>query len=399
VLTGEFRQKDLLIMITCFPNLLPDELLYSVCARYSDRVRYPSPYEVKLDLFGSGTTPCVVDLPSHLNHLVAALPPGHPITVDTLIQQHTLLPFYAPFLTPERHDKIRAKMYSDNGWNILMLAGIIGRRIPFPSWLRFCPICVRVDRERFGECYWHRLHQVPGVEVCPEHEVLLQNSCVRSRNAKDGQSFISAEAVLGSLLIEITEITHPYKELLLRVARDVVWLLQQDVPTDPQGLHNRYIQLLASLGYARHNGRLQSRKLVLAVKEHYSFAELSLFNSEINEGVKAPWPVRAVGTSKETCHPIQHLLLTHFLGCTAEEFFTLSTKIKPFGEAPWPCLNPVCQYFRVPKINSCNIRYIGRQNTLMGSFACECGFEYNRKGPDTGQEDRCRYTRIINYCC
>jgi hypothetical protein len=47
-------------------------------------------------------------------------------------------------------------------------------------------------------------------------------------------------------------------------------------------------------------------------------------------------------------------LLIQFLGYTAEEFFQLPNsppdEFKPFGEKPWPCLNPVCKRFQQPGI-------------------------------------------------
>ena len=32
------------------------------------------------------------------------------------------------------------------------------------------------DREKYGETYWHRKHQLPGVEICLEHRCRLENS-------------------------------------------------------------------------------------------------------------------------------------------------------------------------------------------------------------------------------
>lgn len=61
-------------MIGCFPDPYPDELLYSVCARFHERVQYPNKKSTIRELFGSITATAVVDLPSNLGNLVAALP-------------------------------------------------------------------------------------------------------------------------------------------------------------------------------------------------------------------------------------------------------------------------------------------------------------------------------------
>src|SRR5258708_36250857 len=59
--------------------------------------------------------------------------------------------------------------------------------------LRFCPACVRKDRATFGETYWHRMHHLPGIDVCPQHRMFLENTaaqpCPRTRKS----AFVTAE--------------------------------------------------------------------------------------------------------------------------------------------------------------------------------------------------------------
>ncbi|XGV96359.1 MAG: TniQ family protein [Leptolyngbya sp. BL-A-14] len=40
------------------------------------------------------------------------------------------------------------------------------------------PQCIQNDQKTYGELYWHRLHQVPRVLVCPHHAEALQESIV-----------------------------------------------------------------------------------------------------------------------------------------------------------------------------------------------------------------------------
>jgi hypothetical protein len=76
-------------MITCFPDPYPDELLYSICARYGERVRYPNQRKFLIqELFGSKCSSATVGLPCHLAHLISVLPPGHSYTVKRLIDNH-----------------------------------------------------------------------------------------------------------------------------------------------------------------------------------------------------------------------------------------------------------------------------------------------------------------------
>jgi len=103
-------------------------------------------------------------------------------------------------------------------------------------------------------------------------------------------------------------------------------------------------------------------------------------------------------------------LLIQFLGQTAQEFFQNcfiegeSEEIvepKPFGEGPWPCLNPICQYFQEPRINECVIKIIPNKakqdKRINGTFECSCGFVYVRTGPDTSPNDQFRADRTKAY--
>ena len=169
-------------MIEYFPDPYPDEILYSVWARYSDYVRYPSKQDVLQELFGSWKHWAGVEFPCHLGYFVDHLPLGHCYPVDWFIDHHTLLPFYSPFLPPERIKRMREQMINGGVNNpINRIVGVVNRKTPSPLWFHYCPTCVEHDRELFGECYWHRLHQVLGVEICPIHKTFLENSTVRTR--------------------------------------------------------------------------------------------------------------------------------------------------------------------------------------------------------------------------
>src|SRR5437588_9140624 len=92
--------------ISHFPDFFPDEPVFSVCCRYLDRMQFPSNSIVSQHFFGYNKGG-VRDLPSNLEHLIQALPPHHIYTADTIIDQHTLFPLYAPFLPYERAFKLR----------------------------------------------------------------------------------------------------------------------------------------------------------------------------------------------------------------------------------------------------------------------------------------------------
>lgn len=121
------------------------------------------------DLFGSDTVVAVVDLPGHLDALVSRLPLGHQYSSDGIIDHHTLLPYFAPFLAPSQLEGIRHAMRIGAGSAITGRAGIMASTVKTPPVLQYCVQCVEAARMAYGEAYWHRVHQLPGVTVCPHH--------------------------------------------------------------------------------------------------------------------------------------------------------------------------------------------------------------------------------------
>jgi hypothetical protein len=120
-------------MIGFFPNVYPDELLYSLCARYSDRVQYSSDGAGNLELFGSYFRWGNIGLPGRINNLVSALPAKQPYSVEDFIYNNTLFPFYAPFFPSERVGKLLKVMKGSTDAVKQTLAGTFNSSIKTPS--------------------------------------------------------------------------------------------------------------------------------------------------------------------------------------------------------------------------------------------------------------------------
>lgn len=390
-------------MIALFPDPLPDELLYSICARYRDRTNYPNKQFTSRELFGSYTGTAIIGLPSYLSQLIENLPPWNKRTVDVLIDENTLLPFYAPFLPADRVSRIRMQMQGSDSARVQRMSGNNTSNIRTPDWLRFCPVCVNEDRERFGESYWHRLHQISGVQVCPTHFVFLENSRARARNRVNKREYLSAEHILQPTSPRPLNKEDFRHDVLLRIARDVQWLLgQRGLAPGYISLHQRYTFLLANKGLVTINGQIAISKLSRAIMDYYSKDLLEVLQCDFNNSRFNQWPFFILRKLKKAKgqHPLRHLLLIQFLQSTAKEFFSLSpVEDTPFGDGPWPCLNPACEYFMQLQINQCDIRYVRRysKSNPVGMFNCICGFNYIRKGPDQLPADIFRFHRVKSF--
>ncbi len=400
-------------MIGNFPVPYPDELFYSICARFADRVRYQTQAGVPLDLFGAPQPNQSMEFPSRLEHLVANLPPGHPTTVKVLVLHHTMFPYYAPFLPADRVDRIWDSMKGElsRGWtSYARVSGAVNRS----KWLRFCKECVAQDRKTYGETYWHRTHQLPGYEICGIHGTALLSSQVPVRRRRRLALFEPAELVVDDTGITEFPIPTEWHEFLRRLSSDINWLLVNPETSyeDPDLIRKRHRGFVGDAGLMNRNGTLQLQRLNRCVQAYYPEGLLDFLACNFNPNSKHSWAANLVkARSDHEQHPLHHLLMIQFLGLTVQEFFSapvvndnhevvsqgLDSQSMPFGCGPWPCLNPICRSFQQLSIAHVSIDRSFDGERPRGRFVCECGFKYARLGPDQCPEDSFRMARIEDY--
>ena len=111
-------------MLSFFPIPYPDELLYSVMCRYHVRSGNRSFQQTQVDLFNRGEVKqYYLGLPNNLATLVHQLPFGSSLTLNQLLEKHTLFFYYRTFLTNREVKRLRELM-EGKGSNIM--SGSIG---------------------------------------------------------------------------------------------------------------------------------------------------------------------------------------------------------------------------------------------------------------------------------
>jgi hypothetical protein len=385
-------------MISFFNDPHPGEILYSVIARNAAALNYPNLRSVGVTYFGDSHVIAAVALPCRLDYLVSHLPPKAVHTVDMLIDEHTLLPFFAPFLPPTRVTQLRHDMSGTQGMGLHMRAGVMASKIPLPDTLRFCPACVLGDKDQYGEKFWHSQHQIPGVYVCSKHHVWLEASTVQLANRQTRYAYVTAESAITHVPVSRTLLKTPRDTILLTIAQRVELLLAQKPP--PQGLERlreRYVRALVKCDLATFTGRVRLSELQEAFMAFYSEEILAFLYCQLDMHSQDNWLARIVRKPDSAHHPLHHLLLMHFLGGSmAGYLLDQAEQFGPFGSGPWPCLNPVCNYYNMHIIKTCTITYpAGLNGRPSGSFACTCGFTYGRAGPDRERNDIYRRGKII----
>ena len=273
--------------------------------------------------------------------------------VEERIRDHCILPFFSPFLTKSvRHEQFAWAKRRPHGsfppsypWCALVRT---------PLNFRACPACVRRDLEEHGQPYLHRIHHLPGVNVCLKHQLPL--------SPVDNFRYPSANRILESLmaLAQAPLPTHlddpgglmPH----LKEAVDHLFArpMRPDEELDSVPLYRLRLDLL---GIHQQNW---DRDLLGAIRAKYpgKLGE-SFYVSDWATPLLKRYLNRRRGYHLP---PIGHLILHHFLGITLPEALEASD-----GKL-WLCPNPVTSCGRA-------VAHIPRLVRKNVQVSCEkCGF-------------------------
>lgn len=378
-----------------FPAPYPDELLYSVLARLVTRIGYLSWPDYGWLIWGAKTATGIMDLPNRLESLADSMPEEFDITADQLIDQNTLWPYYAAFLPTERRLRTREEMKGKGQPRVLF--GLIASRAPRNEWLRYCSECARSDRTRFGEAYWHRVHQIPGCVSCAEHGNMLTNSTVAIWQRRNRQAYLAAEDFIPQDPAATTQVT----ELQRAIAEDSAWLLahpkgELNVPD----LKERVTNQLISMGLANHRGNLRIEQLNREVVKRFGAGflnELACFaTNPANEWNM--WVAKLARNPDRAYHPLHHLLVLRLVSIAVESLLQPMPPYHPFGDGPWPCLNSASDHCGEAIVEHVDAVVTSSGRSLRGTFLCEkCGMSYERLGPDATEADKWRWDHVPVY--
>lgn len=167
--------------LSFIPPLLPDSTLYSWCAIYHQLSGNASGSETRLQLFGSRTAARLFSFPSSLDVFCARtqLVLGDPLTVA---MNATVLPYYLRLRPANVGESAIGRMKAGSTSGLLSLLSITKSGVWGGQVRRYCPECLIAELAQICTTYWHRCHQLPGVLVCPYHEVPLMAAPLASRN-------------------------------------------------------------------------------------------------------------------------------------------------------------------------------------------------------------------------
>ncbi|MES2095894.1 MAG: TnsD family Tn7-like transposition protein [Pseudomonadota bacterium] len=368
-------------MLAYFPEILPDELLYSALARLRRHRGLGAASVLMEELFGRSHAVASFDLPGGIGALAERLDAGTGLDADWIIRRTTLFPFLTAFVSGEiRQTTRRAMVESTVGAH--MRLGLAASRIPPIGALRYCPACLGPMVDGHGERYWRRSHQLPGVTVCPDHGVaLLRSPVVFGRTRRHG--FVAADDIDLAASVEMSVPADAVvAERLRGLAMAATDLLDRPPAAGtPAETSEAYRSRLADVGLAT-GAKVDQAGLEEAFMRHWG-AALDYVPGVLAGGrLRGGWLASLVRPRPRAMHPICHLLLRTFLD-------GLAVIEPPFGRGPWECCNPVSPHLGEPVVFSLHVRR--DRETLYGDFECECGYVYTRRRSADGSFGPPRY--------
>lgn len=300
-----------------FPEPFADETLHSVLSRYVRLSGFRGAGEAIALPPWKGSFSDNVPFPCRLNELENALPSGTGLTVRRIIEGHTLLPYYRPFLSEPQLRQACYQMEFGPSAGLKLCMGLIASRLEHASCARFCLDCIAHDQAHEGVAYWHRVHQLPGVYVCPYHEaplMVLEHrtfSQFRRRLMLPDDDAVISRAY--SLVISAVQ-----RSRLLDLATCSNTLLQASAPPlDPARIRSSLLRAAATSGVASPAYRLRLRHLASFIETYIDLlpdsGEYRILAGH-SLGSTPTWVTKLLRRPRHSHHPLKYIVLANALG-------------------------------------------------------------------------------------
>ena len=286
---------------------LPGECIYSLVARACISSPHLSWKQTNIDIFGKEYVRVHTSMPGHLwdiSKFTGA-------SIDELRIHSTAHPLVAfGLLSPSSRIALVNSEHNGNASKVIEASRFAASKLSFGYQLKCCPGCIERDESYFGMPYWHIVHQLPGVTVCPRHKLSL---CTH----KAGDGGINHQYVLPLWEDLRLEEANPKALYLSNFIISFYRLLKLQSPI--VSMSRLYKEWLDAKGFVTANGQIRWRFLRPMLKnfwgELYTLDE-GVFPLELLQFQYVP---KLIHHDKPT-HYMRHIMLMAFLCSTPSSF-------------------------------------------------------------------------------
>lgn len=383
--------------LSFFPTPLPGEDFRSVIYRYHKWSNNTELNETKNELFGLKSYKNGY-LPRNILHLINKISSKSVLTIDYILNRHTLLPLFKPFLNKQRlnmimNDVIEGKDSQSSYAN--RVTNVNTTRI-YSEVPKYCPECMKMDEQEHGEAYLHLEHQLDFIHDCPKHEVKLISNCP---TCNVPLSKLYAESITlypicsngHDLLAERSKFdlleTLSFKKKFLA---ELTEFMESCSELKQSELLKRYFSLLGNRGYINDiSGDVRKNKLIQDVMSHFSKEKLNSVGIHDQYLTARQTMLTLFEEDRLHNHMFLHALIIWFLLGSLkniayyEEEYAIEI---PFAKGPWRCYGPVCPAIDKKPIIKFERRV--KSGFISGRFHCPlCGYTYVKRWHKVAKEN------------
>lgn len=370
-------------MIISINRIYNDELLYSILGRYIKLSGCYNFSDNSKKIYGTSSVQPVVEFPCNLEALVSNFLWELNISSEDIIRKFTFFPLYSPFLSEKKISQLIDIMKYKDGKAFKQKLGAVGVSICKKNALHYCPLCTKEEFSKYGEAYFHRLHQVEGVLVCDVHKCLLKE--YRPKDINSVHEYVALEEDKIDLELKYIKDKRLLNHLL-DIAKEVKFLLDNYLDgLNKEVVRENYLKLIGGKGLLTLNKFVRQIDLGEDFTNYYGEEILEILESPIDKYNCDNWLQQITRKSKSLSHPIRNILFIKYLCGSIENFiFMINDKDRVANYEKYPCLNPVCKDYTKLVIDRFELTKSPHKGCRIGLFACQCGFIYTR---DLASED------------
>ena len=359
------------------PEPYPDELFYSVVARYVAYSGVKKIYKLYFDL--SGHYVLNPFLPQGLLTASKRTWAEWHMTGEKIALLLTMYPFYQVFIP----SSIKEQVFTS------LLGTTKSFFISLPRLLRYCPTCRRNDIAKYSETYWKRIHQMKGVAVCPDHGEVLVPTRLPYYLANEDLVQLTEATLCGQTAVP--NLNQLEKEQLLTIARRCRKFLNDEVEPKWENAGPRLYQKVAMEKGLCTDPNECERQIVQKFREMYSDKVIKTF--EVGEHKRADDWIKEIFFSPNVIfRPVAHAAAQEFLSTLPND----STNAILFGPGPWKCPNPFGQHNSPYPIKRVTIARDKHRKFFAVSTCC-CGFGFAFYTTDPSDISMPLVHRVIHY--
>jgi len=311
-----------------FPVAHEDELLVSLLARFVSRQGIRDDKVALKAIFGSTNIIPSALLQGHLESLLERVGHVWPIEAEDILERHSILPIFKPFIEPVRYSAIQASLITDAKSHSMLTAGVNASSLVYPNYYRYCPMCVYEDFQKQAYSYWRRHFQLSGVQVCIRHGYYLIDSDFKLKPSRR-HTFIDASQLDPASKVSTVEVCQSLA--LRRLARDVGELLNGGFAyVSPSQWTDFYDLRLRDLGL-KTSKNAPHEEILNLVEGYWGAPFLGSVGLSLPRNGSISWLQTFFRKQRKHFSYLHHLICLHsiFPTCNLKDVFEQATSFAP----------------------------------------------------------------------